>query len=70
MKNNLVELNQDEIQTVSGAGRVSDFVGDLGERYNFGRNAENRIIKASDTTQDVLNKVGLPLVSNLIKFIL
>lgn len=69
MKTNLVELNQDEIQTVSGAGLVSDFVGDLGIRYNFGTKAEEQIIKASETAQDALNKIGLPLIANLIKTI-
>ena len=69
MKNSLVELTQDEIETVAGAGLVADLVGNLGTRFGFGSKAQESVTKASERAQEALTKVGLPGISNLIKFI-
>jgi len=66
---NLVELNQEEIDSVSGAGIISDLVGNLGQRFNFGQDAKNAIDNASERTQQRLTQVGLPEIAKLIKFI-
>jgi hypothetical protein len=67
MNNNLVELTQEEIQEVAGAGYVSDIVGLIGS--DVVTRLEDAIVKFSENTQARLNERGNTWLAGLVKII-
>lgn len=67
MTNNLVELTQDEINAVAGAGYISDIVGFIGS--DVVERLEGAIVKFSENSQARLNEKGNTWLANLVKVI-